>query len=97
MSVYRMGETQAKPETIDALHDFLISIMPGIKASAGCESVQLFQSSDEPTRFTMIEVWDSIESHQASVKNISAELISQIRPLLSTAPSGGYFELVNKE
>lgn len=94
MSIYRIGETQAKPETVEALRDFLLSIMPGIKESPGCESVQLYQSHDDPTKFTMIEVWDSLESHRASVKEIPPELIAQIRPLLGGAPSGAYFELV---
>ena len=97
MSVYRIGETQAKPETIEALRDFLISIMSGIKESAGCESVQLFQSKEDPTKFTMIEVWDSLESHKASVKEIPPELLSQIRPLLGAAPSGSYYGLVEQK
>jgi quinol monooxygenase YgiN len=96
MSIYRIGETQAKPETIAALRDFLISIMAGIKESAGCESVQLFQSGDDPTKFTMIEVWDSVESHKASVKHIAPELLAQIRPLLGAAPSGSYHDLVHE-
>ena len=33
MTVTRIGETQAKPEMTEALRDFLISIMPMIKAS----------------------------------------------------------------
>jgi quinol monooxygenase YgiN len=94
MSVARIGESQAKPETTDALRDFLMSIMPGIKSSQGCESVALYQSQDDPTKFTMIEIWDSIQSHQASVKNIAPELIAQIRPLLASAPSGHYYNLV---
>src|SRR5512138_1046677 len=97
MSVYRIGETQAKPDTIEALRDFLISIIPGIKESAGCESVQLFQSSDDQTKFTMIEVWDSVESHTASVKTIPPELLAQIRPLLGAAPSGSYHGLVEQK
>lgn len=97
MNIYRIGETQAKPETVDTLRDFLISIMPGIKSSQGCQSVQLFQSSDDPTKFTMIEVWDSMESHQASVKNIPPEMLTEIRPLLASAPSGSYFEMVYKK
>jgi quinol monooxygenase YgiN len=68
--------------------------MPGIKSSQGCESVALYQSQDDPTKFTMIEIWDSIQSHQASVKNIAPELIAQIRPLLASAPSGHYYNLV---
>lgn len=97
MSIYRIGETQAKPETTDELRDFLQSIMPGIKASPGCESVQLYQSQADPTKFTMVEVWDSKESHQASVKEIPPELLAKIRPLLASAPSGSYYEMVNQE
>ena len=94
MSVTRIGETQAKPETTEALRDFLLSIMPIIRASQGCESVSLYQSESDATQFTMIEVWDSVESHQASVKNIPPELLTQIRPLLASAPRGGYFSLI---
>lgn len=97
MSVFRIGETQAKPESVEELRDFLISIMPGIKVSPGCESVQLYQSQADPTKFTMIEVWDSTESHQASVKEIPPELIAKIRPLLASVPSGGYFEMIDQK
>ncbi|HEU0293722.1 MAG TPA: antibiotic biosynthesis monooxygenase family protein [Anaerolineales bacterium] len=97
MSITRIGETEAKAETTQALRDFLISIMPMIKSSKGCESVTLYQSQEEPTRFTMIEVWDNIESHQASVKNIPPEKLAEIRPLLASAPSGSYYGLVHQE
>lgn len=97
MSIYRIGETQAKPEQVESLRDFLIGIMSGIKSSPGCESVQLFQSQDDPTKFTMIEVWDSLDSHRASVKEIPPELLAQIRPLLASAPSGSYFSLIRRE
>ena len=96
MSVYRIGETQAKPETTKVLRDFLISIIPGIKSSQGCQSVQLYQNQDDPTKFTMIEIWDSVESHQASVKNIPPEMLAEIRPLLASAPRGGYYGLVHR-
>ena len=42
----------------------------------------------------MIENWASVESHQASVKNIPSEKLAEIRPLLGSTPSGSYFELV---
>jgi len=93
MAIARIGETQAKPESIEALRDFLISIMPGIKSSQGCESITLYQSQSDPTKFTMIEVWDRIESHQASVKNIKPEQLAEIRLLLASAPTGGYYHL----
>jgi quinol monooxygenase YgiN len=97
MSITRIGETRAKPELAEALRDFLISIMPLIRSSEGCEAVTLYQSHEDPTRFTMIEVWDSIESHQASVKNIPPEMLAEIRPLLASAPSGDYFDLIHQK
>lgn len=97
MNTYRIGEMQAKPERVEELSNFLISIMPMIKSSQGCESVQLYQSQDDPTKFTMIEVWDSVESHRASVKNIPPEMLTEIRPLLAAAPSGSYFGLLARE
>ena len=94
MTVTRIGETQAKPELTEALRDFLLSIMPIIKSSQGCESVTLCQSMDDPAKFIMTEIWDSVESHQASVKNIPPEKLAEIRPLLASAPSGGYYGLI---
>ena len=94
MNVARIGEVQAKEGLTSDLREFLISIMPGIKSSEGCESVQLYQSQDDPSKFVMIEVWDSVESHQASVKNIPPEKLGEIRPLLATSPSGSYYKLV---
>lgn len=97
MSITRIGETQAKPETTEALRNFLLSIMPMIKSSAGCESVAMYQSQEDPTKFIMTEVWNSVESHQTSVKNIPPEKLAEIRPLLASAPSGGYYGLVHTE
>lgn len=94
MSVARIGEFQANPQSVGELHDFLLSIIPLIKSSQGCESVQLYQNMDDPTRFTMVEVWDRVESHQASVKNIPPEKLAAIRPLLGAAPAGSYYEFV---
>ena len=94
MSISRIGEIQAKEELIEELREFLISIMPGIQSSEGCETVQLYQSQDDPSKFMMIEVWDRVESHQASVRNIPPEKLGEIRPLLATSPSGSYFTLI---
>ena len=94
MSVYRIGETQASEGKAEELRDFLISILPGIQSSAGCEAVHLYQREADPSKFLVIEVWDSVESHQASVGNIPAEKLGEIRPLLATSPSGSYYRLI---
>ena len=97
MSITRVGEFQAKPELTEALRDFLLSIMHMIESAKGFESVQLLQSHDDPTKFVMIEIWDSIESHQASVKNIPPEKLTAIRPLLASAPRGKYFSQIESQ
>ena len=94
MSVMRIGEVQAKAEMVEALRDFLISIIPMIKASEGCESCQLLQREDDTTTFVIIEVWDSVQSHQASVNNIPPEKLGEIRPLLASPPKGTYYGVV---
>jgi quinol monooxygenase YgiN len=94
MTVYRIGEVQAKEDTIEDLRNFMISIMPIIKNSDGCIACQFYQSQDNPTRFIMIEVWENPEAHQASVKNIPPNMLNEIRPLLGAPPSGGYFKLI---
>lgn len=97
MSIARIGETQAKPESIEDLRSFLQSIMPGIQATKGCESVTLYQSQADPTRFTMIEIWDSVESHKAAVQDISPEDIAKVRTMLASAPRGEYFSRIQNQ
>lgn len=70
--------------------------MPMIKSSDGCESVQLQQCQEDPAKFMMIEVWDSIESHQASVKNIPPQSLAEIQSILASTPSGGYYNLIDQ-
>lgn len=94
MSVYRIGEVQAKEGSHEDLREFLLSIVPMIEAAQGCESVQLYQSQDDPSKFMIVEVWNDVEYHQASVKNIPAEKLGEIRPLLATSPSGRYFNRI---
>ena len=95
MSISRIGEVQARSESIEELRAFLVSIMPLIQASEGCTSVKLYQSKEEPSKFLMLEEWDSIESHQASVRSIPPEKLGEIRPLLATSPRGSYFTLID--
>jgi quinol monooxygenase YgiN len=91
MSVTRISEFRAQAGKEDALRDFLSSLVPAILSSDGCRSCQLLQGHDDVTRFVMIEVWDSIEAHQASVKNIPAEAFQGVMKLLAGAPSGEYY------
>jgi quinol monooxygenase YgiN len=91
MSVTRINEFQAQPDKADELREFLLSVVASMSSLPGCQSSQLLQSHDSPTRFVVIEVWDSVESHQASVQNIPPESFAQVMELLDGRPRGEYF------
>lgn len=82
MSVTRINDFRAKEGKIDALRAFLKQTIPSIASSRGCVSCQLLQSHDNPARFVVLEVWDSIESHKAAVKGIQPEMFMTVMELL---------------
>lgn len=91
MSITRINEFQAQDGQGDALRDLIQSFVPMITASEGCQSCQLLQGRDDPTRIIVIEVWDSTEAHQASMKNIPPSALGQAMKLLAGPPKGAYF------
>ncbi len=91
MSITRINEFQAKDEQANALRSFLTRLIPTIAAIPGCQSCQLLQHHDEPSRFIVLEVWDSIEAHQASVKDIPPESLAEVMTLLDGPPAGAYY------
>ena len=61
----------------EALRTILTPVIHMIASSAGCLSCQLLQSHENPTRFVILEAWDSIESHQAAVRDIPDEAFAE--------------------
>ena len=92
MSITRINEFKAQEGQADALRDLLHSVLPMIEASDGCRSCQVLQGLDVPAQIVVIEVWDSAEAHQASVKNIPPGLLQEAMQLLAAPPKGGYYK-----
>ena len=91
MSVTRINQFKAKEGLGQDLQAFLVSIVPLVEQSQGCLSCQVLQHQEHPNEFVVLEVWDSISAHQASVKNIPPDRIGVVMPLLATPPSGAYY------
>lgn len=91
MNITRINEFHAKEDKGDDLRKFLVSIISIIESSAGCRSCRLLQCLDEPTRLVVIEIWDSVEAHQASVKSIPPDSFAEIMKMLAEIPKGAYF------
>ena len=91
MSITRINEFQAQEGKGEALRDLIHSFVPMIESSDGCYSCQVLQSQEDPTRIVVIEVWDSTEAHQASMKNIPPGALQEAMTLLAGPPKGGYY------
>jgi quinol monooxygenase YgiN len=90
VSITRISEFRAKDGQAQKLRDFLTSIVPAIEASEGCRSCRLLQDQGDETRFVVIELWDSVEAHKASVKDIPPEQLEEVMRLLVDPPQGRY-------
>lgn len=91
MSITRINQFIAKQGHGNTLRDLLRSFLASLDSTPGCQSYQVLQSTEHPDRIVVIEVWDSIQAHQASVKDIPPDALAQVMPLLDGAPSGEYF------
>jgi quinol monooxygenase YgiN len=92
MTITRIGEMRAKTGQEEALHSFIEStVLPALQSAGGLQSCHLLQNQADPTRFILIELWDSIEAHQESVKAIDPRQIDTVMKLLAAPPRGEYF------
>jgi quinol monooxygenase YgiN len=91
MSITRINEFRAKDGKAEELRVFLAALIPTIAAIAGCQSCQLLQHHDEPTRLIVLEIWESIAAHQASVQHIPPEALAEVMTLLDGRPTGAYY------
>jgi quinol monooxygenase YgiN len=91
VNITRISEFQAKDGQTQGLRDFLNSIVPTIAALEGCRSCRLLQDQEDERRFVVIELWESLEAHKASVKEIPPEQLEEIMRLVASPPQGRYF------
>ena len=68
----RIDDFRAKDGKADALRALLTQVIPSIASLKGCLSCKLLQSQDTPSRFVVLEVWDSVDSHKAAGEGYSA-------------------------
>ena len=97
MAITRINEFQATPDNAAALRDFLRSVIARIIDAPGCRSCELLVQRDDPTRLAIIEVWDSVEAHQASVSRIPVGLLQQAQTLFAVPARGAYYDRVSEE
>ncbi|MES2538833.1 MAG: antibiotic biosynthesis monooxygenase family protein [Pseudomonadota bacterium] len=91
MSITRINEFRAQEGSGDLLHQLIKSTVPVIEASAGCQSCQVLRSQKDRNHIIVLEVWESIDAHQASLKTISPDVFHEVKKLLAAPPTGEYY------
>lgn len=92
MTVTRINHFEARAGAEDALHVFLQSVISVIKSCPGCLSCQLLRSVESPACLAIIEIWDTIESHQQAARAIPPEKMAEVMMLLAKPASGMYYK-----
>ncbi len=94
-TITRMGEMRAKEGKESQLHAFIARvIVPALQTADGCQACHIWQADGEPGRYLIVEEWDSVEAHQASVKQIDPDDIKAIMELLDDSPAGHYYRIL---
>jgi quinol monooxygenase YgiN len=91
MLVTRINEFHAREGQGDTVKQRLRAFVTLIAASAGCRLCQLLQAEDDPTWIVVIEVWDSVSAHQASLKGFPPQAFAETMKLLAAPPTGRYY------
>jgi len=92
MSIVRINEFRAHEGGGDTLRDRLQVFVPIIAGSTGCISCELLQSQKNPAHIVLLEVWESADAHQASLKNIPPDDFKDAMTLVAVPPTGEYYE-----
>lgn len=95
MPVTRINQFEAKPGKGPDLRRFLRSVIGLVRDSAGCRSVQLLESTEHAERFAIVEIWDSVEAHQAAARVIPPSKLQEAMALFAAPATGHYFRSVS--
>jgi|SRR5919197_646991 quinol monooxygenase YgiN len=92
MPITRINTFVAKPGQASALREFLSSIIALIIDAPGCDSVELLVEHEAPERFAIVEIWETIEAHQAAASRIPRDLFQKAQTLFATPAVGAYYQ-----
>jgi quinol monooxygenase YgiN len=96
-TITRINTFEARSGQASELREFLSSIIELIIGAPGCRSVELLVSHEAPGRLAIIEVWDSIEAHQAAASRVPPNMLQKAQTLFGSAPVGTYYESLLRE
>ncbi len=93
MNITRLNQFHAADGKAHQLLGYLKTVLSDLELCSGLISAQLLQSAENPRDMVLIEVWDSIKSHQDATRSIAPERVQQILSLLDVPAKGSYFSI----
>lgn len=83
---------ETKPECSKEFHSIMLDTQKNLPKVEGCRAVSVYQEEDGTHRYTLIETWQSKESHQNHVSSmIQSGTWDDILKMLSQPPVSAYF------
>lgn len=92
MPVYLVVQFKAMAEKQVSFKAIMESVKASLPQVPGCLGVSVMQDIEDPCRFTLIETWESQDTHMAHIKNlITNGAWAHIESHLDKQPNSGYF------
>ena len=94
MPVAALLEFRFKPEVIDQVPDAISRTLAVTRKFDGCQRIDVLADSEDPSRYLLVEVWDSMEHDEAYRKfRASPAGASEVGPLLAAPPVVMYYSV----
>ena len=92
MSITRINEFKGATGKSEEVLTFLGTINPYIISSQGCLTCEILRNAEKQDAFVVIEQWETIDAHKASVANFPKEAMQAATHLLGSPPKGSYYQ-----
>ena len=96
MPVAALLEFRFKPEVLDQVPDAMSRTLAVTRKFDGCQRVDVLVDDEDPSRYLLVEIWDSME-HDAAYREFRASPggASELGTLLAAPPVLMYYSLTS--
>jgi len=92
-----MVNLSIKEKSVEDFKKFFKEIIPDTRSHQGCQGVQLYQSKESPTKFTIHAKWVSEEAQKNyMVWRMETGSFDKLQPMLSEPFSMKIFDIVDE-
>ena len=97
MSVIVIANLSSKEESLEELKKYFKEILPDTRSFEGCQSVQLYQSQESPTKLTIHAKWTSEEAQKKYIAwRMETGEFDKLTPMLTEPMSMQFYNIVDE-